>query len=179
MRKYTQGFTLIELLVVIAIIGILSTIVFAALNESRERSRNAAIISQVKEYQKAIELFYSNNGYYPATNYTRTTRYCIGNVTDDCMGSLASASNPEFAINLALSEHISSLPRVRQTQGSLNYSSPAYSGCSGSGMANTSCTTQDYSFWFFLEGTNGDCDGADVANPSVSGEYTLCRVSSK
>lgn len=71
-----QGFTLIELLVVIAIIGILAAVVLASLNTAREKSRNASYLSQVREYQKALELHYSQNGSYPVTGIA--TWACIG-----------------------------------------------------------------------------------------------------
>lgn len=179
--KVSAGFTLIELLIVIAIIGILSAIVLVALDESRENARNAQVISQMKEYQKSLELFYSSNGYYPGTTADRQAKFCFGDEpVGNCMGSITSAAASEdFPISVALRAHMSALPRIEQPSGGLNYSSPAYSGCSGVGMANTSCTERDYSFWFLLEGTNEDCEGAIVANPSLSGEYTLCRISSK
>lgn len=68
MRNRTSGFTLIELLVVIAIIGILSTIAMTSLNGARRRARDATRISNLKEIQKAVELYYSNNGSYPSTS---------------------------------------------------------------------------------------------------------------
>lgn len=60
-----KGFTLIELLVVIAIIGILAAVVLASLNTAREKSRDASRIQTLKEVQKALELYYSENGNYP------------------------------------------------------------------------------------------------------------------
>lgn len=63
-----RGFTLIELLVVIAIIGILSAVVLASLNSARQKSRDAKRISDLKQLQLALELYYGdNNSVYPAT----------------------------------------------------------------------------------------------------------------
>lgn len=59
------GFTLLELLVVISIIGLLSAIVLTAMNTARAKSRDAERIKTVQELRKAIELYYSDNGYYP------------------------------------------------------------------------------------------------------------------
>jgi len=56
--NYKRGFTLIELLVVIAIIGILSSVVLASLNSARQKGRDARRISDVKQVQLALELFY-------------------------------------------------------------------------------------------------------------------------
>lgn len=183
---FQRGFTLLELLIVIAIIGILSTVVLAALDDSRRNSRNEAVISQMNEYQKALELNYSDTGQYPRTNVAGTARYCIGDDLspgEQCMGSVTnaagySAANSAAAEN-AFRAYMSTLQRFDQPRGAYTYSSPAYSGCAGVGMANTSCTTGDYSIWFLLEGTNEDCGGrSSVANATLVGEYTLCRLSS-
>lgn len=62
------GFTLIELLVVIAIIGILSSVVLASLNSARRKGRDARRISDVKQLQLAMELYYDNSSSeYPDT----------------------------------------------------------------------------------------------------------------
>ncbi len=63
----SSGFTLIELLVVIAIIGLLSSVVLAALNEARAKARDAQRISDITEIRKALELYYANNNVYPST----------------------------------------------------------------------------------------------------------------
>lgn len=62
-----KGFTLIELLVVIAIIGILSTLAVISLNNAREKSRDAKRISDIKQIQTALELYYNDGGGYPTT----------------------------------------------------------------------------------------------------------------
>jgi len=66
MKKQKQGFTLIELLVVIAIIGLLSTLSILALNQARARARDAKRISDVRQMQTALELYYNEMGDYPA-----------------------------------------------------------------------------------------------------------------
>ena len=65
MKKMHKGFTLIELLVVIAIIGLLSTLAVVALNSAREKARDAKRVSDVKQVQTALELYYSDNQQYP------------------------------------------------------------------------------------------------------------------
>lgn len=66
--RLSRGFTLIELLVVIAIIGVLASIVLASLNNARIKSRDARRITDIKQIQLALELFFdSNNGYPPAS----------------------------------------------------------------------------------------------------------------
>ena len=64
---YKRGFTLIELLVVIAIIGILSSIVLASLNSARKKGRDARRISDVKQIQLALELYYDAHSNYPTS----------------------------------------------------------------------------------------------------------------
>jgi prepilin-type N-terminal cleavage/methylation domain-containing protein len=61
-----RGFTLIELLVVIAIIGILSSVVLASLGTARQKARDATRISDMKNIQLALELYYDSLQAYPA-----------------------------------------------------------------------------------------------------------------
>ena len=62
-----KGFTLIELLVVIAIIGTLSVIVLSFVGSSKTRSRDSRRVSDLKEIQTALGLYYGDNQNYPTT----------------------------------------------------------------------------------------------------------------
>lgn len=59
-----RGFTLIELLVVIAIIGILASVVLAALSSARSSAADAAIKSNLDTVRKQAAIYYSANGSY-------------------------------------------------------------------------------------------------------------------
>jgi len=65
MKKEIRGFTLIELLVVIAIIGLLSTMAVVALNNARQKARDAKRVSDIKQIQTALELFFNDASSYP------------------------------------------------------------------------------------------------------------------
>ena len=81
MKKNKKGFTLIELLVVIAIIGLLATLSVIALNTARVKARDARRVSDIKQMQTALEMYFdSNNGNYPAANGTMPTSTYISSV---------------------------------------------------------------------------------------------------
>lgn len=63
-RRY-RGFTLVELLVVISIISLLSSIVLTSVNNARAKARDARRLTDVKQIQTALELYYDTNGRYP------------------------------------------------------------------------------------------------------------------
>lgn len=63
-----SGFTLIELLVVIAIIGVLASIVLAAVNNSRGQGNNARIKQETIQVRNALELSRNPTGSYPNTS---------------------------------------------------------------------------------------------------------------
>lgn len=65
-----RGFTLIELLVVIAIIGILSTMAVVSLGNARQKSRDAKRVSDVKQIQTALELYFADKNDYPTGSVT-------------------------------------------------------------------------------------------------------------
>ena len=65
MKINKKGFTLIELLVVIAIIGLLSTMAVVALSGARKKARDARRISDIKQVQTALDMYYSGHDGYP------------------------------------------------------------------------------------------------------------------
>ena len=65
LKNKKTGFTLIELLVVISIIGLLSSVIFAGLNDAKAKARDAKRLSELKEIQNALELYYAQNDSYP------------------------------------------------------------------------------------------------------------------
>jgi prepilin-type N-terminal cleavage/methylation domain-containing protein len=68
-KENSKGFTLIELLVVIAIIGILASIILASLSTAQAKGRDARRISDIKQIQLALSLYYDANNYYPVSIY--------------------------------------------------------------------------------------------------------------
>lgn len=92
MRNRTQkGFTLIELLVVIAIIGLLSTLAVVALNSARQKSRDSKRVSDVKQVQTALELYFADKNEYPAAATAvelgveaQHKALCTGGFSDAC-----------------------------------------------------------------------------------------------
>ena len=86
-----QGFTLIELLVVIAIIGLLSTLAVVSLNNAREKSRDAKRVSDIKQVQTALELYYTDNNGYPLTAASGSS---ISDSNATYMGTFPTAPTP-------------------------------------------------------------------------------------
>ncbi|MEY4440907.1 MAG: hypothetical protein RLY49_533 [Candidatus Parcubacteria bacterium] len=62
-NKNIKGFTLIELLVVIAIISLLSSVVLAGLNQSRNKAKMNAIASEMIQLRTEVALVASNGVY--------------------------------------------------------------------------------------------------------------------
>ena len=67
MIRHYPAFTLFELLVTIFIIGLLSTLSFVSFTAVRERARDVARLSDVRQIQAALELYRRAEGAYPAS----------------------------------------------------------------------------------------------------------------
>lgn len=111
---FRRGFTLIELLVVIAIIGVLTSVVLASLSEVRERARNASYLSQVREYQKALEVYYHNNGSYPVTGISVGACMGVGHQSARCFNNagFAEGTASSVAFRNAIDPYIDSNTRA-------------------------------------------------------------------
>lgn len=87
-KKMSSGFTLIELLVVIAIIGILSSVVLASLNGARKKGRDARRLSDIKQLETALELYYDDNkNSYPPNLAALVTAGVIASIPLDPQGA--------------------------------------------------------------------------------------------
>jgi prepilin-type N-terminal cleavage/methylation domain-containing protein len=75
LRPKVRGFTLIELLVVIAIIGILTSIILASLSGAKSSARDAKRISDIKNIQTSLSLYYNDNLQYPLILSTLVPAY--------------------------------------------------------------------------------------------------------
>lgn len=60
-----KGFTLIEILIVVAIISILASVVLVGLGPTQRAGRDARRISDLRQIQTALELYFNKCGYYP------------------------------------------------------------------------------------------------------------------
>ncbi|MDD4412231.1 MAG: type II secretion system protein [Patescibacteria group bacterium] len=76
--KTNKGFTLIELLVVIVIIGILATLATVALSAAKVKARDAKRISDIKQMQTALELYYNEESTYPPTTALTVGQALVG-----------------------------------------------------------------------------------------------------
>ena len=118
MKNQKKGFTLIELLVVIAIIGLLATLSVVALNNARERARDSRRVSDVKQMQTALELYFNAKNEYPAdADFSTGETFETGGTVlmdpvptpptpDDCTGNtydyIVSTDNDSYCLEYCL-----------------------------------------------------------------------------
>lgn len=151
MNTHSRGFTLIELLVVIAIIGILSSVVLASLNSARVKGRDARRVSDIKQIQLALELYYDNQQSYPA---------------------MAAGSASSTLGALVTSNFISSIPSDPSQVGANGY---RYASTDLAGAACTSAPCPSYIVRALMEGTvpAGGYTGSGAINCSTANEYCM------
>jgi len=72
-----RGFTLVELLIVMGIIAVLSAVVVASMVSSRTKSRDARRVADIKEVQKALEIYFDGTQSYPPSPASEGPAYAI------------------------------------------------------------------------------------------------------
>lgn len=67
-----QGFTIVELLIVIVVIAVLSSVSVAAFSGVQQKTRDARRVSDMQAIVKALEMYKTQVGNYPAPSTTNT-----------------------------------------------------------------------------------------------------------
>jgi len=151
--KKQKGFTLIELLVVIAIIAILSTVVMAGLNSARMKGRDAKRLSDIKQVQTALELYYNDNSTYPTAAVPAgcTAALAIGATTAGANWNTAGSALATLSASPDFSVYMNPMPTPP---------TPGIGYCYIGGAST-------YELWFILEGQSGSLPlGAHKATPT-------------
>jgi len=78
-----KGFTLIELIMTMAVLGAMSVIGFVIFTGAQEKARDAKKKSDITAIKTALEIYYDDNGSYPAAS-------------GDAEAALSSALVPEY-----------------------------------------------------------------------------------
>lgn len=134
-----KGFTLIELLVVIAIIGLLSTLAVVALGNARQKARDSKRLSDLKQTQTALELYYTDNNAYPTG-----AGITLGSTNYACLNSSG------FAVTGCANAYMGQVPK--DPMAAQNYTYTA--------------ATSSYTVTATLEGTVGDLSGGITLSPA-------------
>lgn len=159
MLRDKKGFTLVELLVVVAIIGLLSTLAVVALGSARGKARDAKRLSDIKQVQTALELFYNDNNGYPVAAAPPLALGGAGAVT--LSGAGITAAN-----GAAGTTYMGQVPSNPAPGGApYNYTPKKSDNGDCTAAPVTNCVS--YNITFTLEGQTGSlAAGAHTATPS-------------
>ncbi len=61
------GFTIVEIVVIVGIMAVLTTVIFASLDNSKKKSRDQKRVADISAVQLALEQFFARKNYYPTT----------------------------------------------------------------------------------------------------------------
>lgn len=155
-KQSLKGFTLIELLVVIAIIGMLSTLAVYSTNIARQRSRDTKRITDISQFQTALELYFADEQGYPVS---ATPPIVLGGGSGQTLSSAGLTSSASQSGTVYMGKVPANL-----TPGGADYQ---YRSTASSGADCTSGKCASYIINFTLEDVTGRLSaGVHTANPS-------------
>lgn len=136
-KKDRHGFTIVELLIVIVVIAILAAISVVAYTGIQQRGRDSQRESDVAVITKALEMYYIDNGRYPAGSGSTTINSGWSTTADASWANLATHLVPKYISSLP-GDPVSASGASPLSAGNYNY---AYFGnhagayCAGVGQA--------------------------------------------
>ena len=101
--KTISSFTLIELLIVVAIIGILAALIIVSVTSAAAKARDIKRQEDLRNIQKALEMYYTSNGSYPSTGGAWQGASCNN------------SSSNHFGTNMTISGSNGYVPNVAPT----------------------------------------------------------------
>lgn len=97
-----KGFTIVELLITIVVLAILAAITVVAYNGIQERSRHAAYLSALDNYEQLLRSYKSARGFYPPTVRMQADGMTeISSTARGGTGAMACLGNPETDFSAA------------------------------------------------------------------------------
>ena len=168
--RNSKGFTLIELLVVIAIIGLLATLAVVSLNNARQKSRDAKRVSDIRQIQTALDLYFLDQNAYPTGTNT-----ALG-ISATC---LSSGDGFDTACNNG-KLYMGLIPRDPSASGAASVCSGSTSDSEGCDYSYSRLSATVYRIFFYLKGSVGNLSGGPhCANQNgignrLSGNNAVC-----
>lgn len=109
-RLHSKGFTLVELLVVISLISLLSSVVFASVNSTRAKARDAKTVADIRQLVLALNLAAdATGGTYPSSGGVWR---CLGQTpAGQCWFQGGGPYTGLDSLNNALTPYINPIPR--------------------------------------------------------------------
>lgn len=121
-----RGFTIVELLIIIVVIAILAAITVVAYNGVQQRGRDSERTADVQAIVKALELYYVDNGNYPAGSGSTTINNSWSTTADASWSNLITALRP---YNVQIGSDPISTPNTNVQNTGYNYAYFAGSYC--------------------------------------------------
>jgi prepilin-type N-terminal cleavage/methylation domain-containing protein len=183
MQKSKSGFTIVELVVVIVIIAILATITIAAYTGVQGRARDDRRKTDVATIAKAMEIYYDDNGRYPAVSGATTTYSTWVSSVDASWNSLSAALTESAIDSIPVDpKNVPSTGAVNTgvTNGAKNYS---YSVYVNAGAYCGSKPGQMYIIFYRLESStkealgDGTCTSSEIGTTYYNSGVSYYRVS--
>ncbi|MBX4200242.1 type II secretion system GspH family protein [Candidatus Parcubacteria bacterium] len=124
MKEDQRGFTLIELLVVIAIIGLLSSIIFAALTRARITAEDSRRRQNKDSVVTALNLYYNDYGHFPNSGNPADVYYrCLAPSGETCY---AGVKDGDDLLITNLAPYLRTLPVNNAIPGTIAYNRLVY-----------------------------------------------------